>query len=120
MSNDILVVEANNGKIKHKYISKKSAKKHMSERHERLDNEGLKKKGQKIMVERFDRDGLKKSTKKSSKKSTKKSTKKSSKKSTKKSTKKLVVMAKNNKPSYKYMSEKEINKHFEERHKRND
>ena len=108
MSNNVLVVEANNGKIKHKYISKKSAKKHMSERHEKLDNEGLKKKGRKSMVERGDRDGLKKSTKKSSKKSTKKSSKK------------LVVMTKKNKVSYKYMSEKEMNKHFKEKHKRND
>ena len=51
MTNDILVVESKNGKVTHKYISKKSAKKHMSERHERLD-----------------RDARKKSTKKSTKK----------------------------------------------------
>ena len=43
MSNNILVVESKNGKVTHKYISKKTAKKYMSERHERLDSDGLKK-----------------------------------------------------------------------------
>ena len=69
MNNKVLVVESKNGKILHKYITKKEAQKHMSERHER-----------------FDRDAPKKSTKKTSKKS-KKSSKKTSKKS-KKSSKK--------------------------------
>ena len=69
MNNKVLVVESKNGKILHKYITKKEAQKHMSERHER-----------------FDRDAPKKSTKKSSKKSSKKTSKKS-KKSSKKSKK---------------------------------
>jgi hypothetical protein len=63
MNNKILVVESKNGKILHKYITKKEAQKHMSERHER-----------------FDRDAPKKSTNKS-RKSSKKTTKKSKNKS---------------------------------------
>lgn len=34
MNNKILVVESKNGKILHKYISKKEAQKHMYERHD--------------------------------------------------------------------------------------
>ena len=63
MNNKVLVVESKNGKVSQKYITKKEAKKHMSERHER-----------------FDRDAYKKLSKKSSKKLSKKSSKKKYKK----------------------------------------
>ncbi len=66
MNNKVLVVESKNGKVSHKYISKKEAQKHMSERHDRLD-----------------RDAYKKSSKKLSKKTSKKKSKKSSKKNKK-------------------------------------
>lgn len=65
MNNKVLVIESKNGKVSQKYITKKEAQKHMSQRHVRLD-----------------RDAPKKSTKKTTKKS-----KKSSKKTTKKSKK---------------------------------
>ena len=62
MNNKVLVVESKNGKVSHKYITKKEAQKHMSPRHERCD-----------------RDAPKKSSKKSSKKKSKKSSKKNKK-----------------------------------------
>jgi hypothetical protein len=71
MNNKVLVVESKNGKVSQKYITKKEAQKHMSERHDRHD--------------RLDRYAPKKSTKKSSKKNKKssKKNKKSSKKNKK-------------------------------------
>jgi hypothetical protein len=66
MNNKVLVIESKNGKVSQKYITKKEAQKHMSQRHVRLD-----------------RDAPKKSSKKSSKKTSKKSSKKTTKKSKK-------------------------------------
>ena len=40
MNNKVLVVESKNGKVSHKYISKKEAQKHMSARHKRYDRYG--------------------------------------------------------------------------------
>jgi hypothetical protein len=40
----ILVVEAKDGKVSKKYITKKEADKHMKQRHKRLDKDGIKKK----------------------------------------------------------------------------
>jgi hypothetical protein len=43
----ILVVEAKDGKVIKKYITKKEADKHMKQRHKRLDKDGMKKKSKK-------------------------------------------------------------------------
>ena len=43
----ILVVEAKDGKVSKKYITKKEADKHMKQRHKRLDKDGMKKKSKK-------------------------------------------------------------------------
>jgi len=40
----VLVVEAKDGKVSKKYITKKQADKHMKQRHKRLDKDGMKKK----------------------------------------------------------------------------
>ena len=45
----ILVVEAKDGKVSKKYITKKEADKHMKQRHKRLDKDGIKKKKKKSM-----------------------------------------------------------------------
>ena len=45
----ILVVEAKDGKVIKKYITKKEADKHMKQRHKRLDKDGIKKKKKKSM-----------------------------------------------------------------------
>lgn len=65
MNNKVLVVESKNGKVSHKYITKKEAQKHMSPRHDRLDRYAPKKSSKKS----------KKSSKKKSKKSSKKNKK---------------------------------------------
>ena len=65
MNNKVLVVESKNGKVSHKYITKKEAQKHMSPRHDRLDRYAPKKSSKKS----------KKSSKKKSKKLSKKNKK---------------------------------------------
>ena len=42
MNNKVLVVESKNGKVSQKYITKKEAQKHMSQRHVRLDRDAQK------------------------------------------------------------------------------
>jgi hypothetical protein len=68
MNNKVLVVESKNGKVSHKYITKKEAQKHMSPRHDRLDRYAPKKSSKKS-----------KKSKKSSKKKSKKLSKKNKK-----------------------------------------
>jgi hypothetical protein len=48
MNNKVLVVEFKNGKVSHKYINKKEAQKHMSEKHDRLDRDAYKKSSKKL------------------------------------------------------------------------